>query len=141
VTAVDFAATALARGAEHAPEVEWVQADLTAWTPPARFDLVSAQFLHLPSAQRVPLFARLADAVAPGGTLLLVGHDSSDTATGAHRPPQPDLFFTADEVAVGLDPAEWEVVVAESRPRTATHPDGGEMTVHDAVLRALRRAG
>jgi SAM-dependent methyltransferase len=141
VTAVDFAAAALARGAEHAPGVDWVRADLTAWTPPARYDLVSAQFLHLPGAQRVPVFARLADAVAPGGTLLLVGHDSSDTAAGAHRPPEPDLFFTADEVAAGLDPGEWDVVVAESRARKTTHPEGRAMTVHDAVVRAVRRVG
>lgn len=141
VTAVDFAATALTRAAEHAPQVEWVEADLTTWSPPQRYDLVSAQFLQLPSADRVPLFARLAATVAPGGTLLLVGHDFSDTTTTAHRPPEPDLFFTADELAAALEPDEWKVVAAESRPRRATDPEGREVVLHDAVLRAVRRAG
>ncbi|WP_426990742.1 hypothetical protein [Pseudarthrobacter sp. Y6] len=33
------------------------------------------------------MYERLAAAVAPGGTLLIVGHHPSDLATGARRPP------------------------------------------------------
>jgi SAM-dependent methyltransferase len=148
VTAVDFAATALERGAagaaaagqEVAARIDWVRADATRWTPePASFDLVSAQFMHLPTEQRRALFTRLADAVRPGGQLLLVGHDFSDIAAGAHRPPEPERFFTAQEVAASLDADEWEVLVAEARPRPAAVHEGHDITVHDAVLRARRR--
>jgi SAM-dependent methyltransferase len=147
VTAVDFAATALERGATHAAvrgdevagRIRWVRADVTQEQPGERFDLVSAQFMHLPPEERRELFAGLADAVRPGGTLLVVGHDFSDVAAGAHRPPAPERFFTAQEVAASLDADAWEVLVAEARPRPAAVHEGHDITVHDAVLRARRR--
>ena len=148
VTAVDFATTALARAAEHAAtrgaevaaRIDWRQADLTVWAPSEQtFDLVSAQYMHLPPEPRAALYARLAAAVAPGGTLLIVGHDFSDVAAGAHRPPTPEMYFTAAEAAVSLAPAEWEVLVTDARPRPAKVHEGHEITVRDAVLRARRR--
>jgi SAM-dependent methyltransferase len=147
VTAVDFSTTALERGAAHAEgvgsevadRIEWRHADLRTWTPPSgSVDLVSAQYMHLPSAERRPLFARLAAAVAPGGTLLLVGHDVSDLDTGAHRVHEPDMFFTAEEVAASLAPDEWEIQVVDARPRPAKSHEGEGITVHDAVVRARR---
>jgi SAM-dependent methyltransferase len=144
VLGVDFATTALARAAAHAAvagvgdRIRWVHADVTAWTPEEGFDLVSAQFMHLPPEARRPLFARLAGAVNPGGTLLVVGHDFSDVAAGAHRPPEPERFFTVDEVVAGLDPEVWEVVTAEARPRPAHQHEGEHITVHDAVVRSRR---
>jgi SAM-dependent methyltransferase len=147
VTAVDFARTALergraqaeSRGPEVAGRIRWVHADVTAQLPGDGYDLVSAQFMHLPPEPRRSLFARLAAAVAPGGTLLVVGHDFSDIAAGAHRPPEPERFFTAGEVAEFLDD-RWDVLVAEARPRPAAVHEGHDMTVHDAVLRARRRS-
>ncbi len=144
VTGVDFSATALARAAAHAAErgatVEWVHADVTAWTPPERtFDLVSAQFMHLPPAPRRELFGRLAAAVRAGGTLLIVGHHPDDMRTSMPRPDLPDRFFTAEEVAATLAPQEWEAIRAEARSRTARDPDGRDVTIQDAVLIARRR--
>ncbi len=145
VTAVDVSAVALERGAAHAGQdiadrIAWRQGDLTTWVPErGAYDLVNAQFMHFPRALREPLFARLAAAVAPGGTLLLVGHHPSDMTTTMPRPPEPDLFFTAEEIAGALPPDRWEVLVADARPRTAVDPDGREVTIHDAVLRARRR--
>jgi len=145
---VDFATTALQRGAagaaaageEVAGRIAWVHADVTQWAPePGSFDLVSAQFMHLPTEPRRALFARLADAVRTGGQLLLVGHDFSDIEAGAHRPPEPERFFTADEVAAALDPEVWEILVAEARPRPAAVHEGHHITVHDAVVRARRK--
>lgn len=145
VTAVDFARTALERGQaqaeslgrEVADRIRWVHADITAELPGDGFDLISAQFMHLPPEPRRELFARLAAAVAPGGTLLVVGHDFSDIAAGAHRPPEPERFFTAAEVVESLDD-RWEVLVAEARPRPAHVHEGEDITVHDAVLRARK---
>lgn len=147
VTAVDFATTALERAAAHAAgvgsevadRIEWRYADLRTWAPPpGSADLVSAQYMHLPSAERRPLFARLAAAVAPGGTLLLVGHDLSDLDTDAHRVHEPDMFYTAQEVAASLPPGEWEVQVVEARPRPAKSHEGEGIAVRDAVVRARR---
>ncbi|WP_125609528.1 class I SAM-dependent methyltransferase [Specibacter cremeus] len=145
VTAVDFSAVALDRAAAHAAQrgqtsrITWARHDLLDWTPPAAaFDLVSAQFLHLPGTPRISVQERLAAAVAPGGTLLIVGHDASDLHTTIRRPQLPDVFFAAQDVADALDPDEWTVVACESRPRQAHDDDGHAVTVHDAVLRARR---
>jgi SAM-dependent methyltransferase len=145
VTAVDVSAVALERGAANAApgvagRITWHQADLTTWVPDGTFDLVNAQFMHFPSELRKPAYARLADAVAPGGTLLIVAHHPSDMSTTMPRPPEPDLFFTAEELAASLDPQRWEVLAADARPRRVQDPDGREVTIHDTVLRARRRA-
>jgi SAM-dependent methyltransferase len=148
VTAVDFATTALQRAAAHAQaggaevagRIDWVHADLTTWAPVnQQFDLVSAQFMHLPAAPRQELFARLAAGVAAGGTLLIVGHHPSDMQTTVPRPPMPELFYTAEEAGVSLAPGQWDILVAEARPRRTSDPEGREVTIHDAVLRARRR--
>jgi SAM-dependent methyltransferase len=137
VTGVDFSRTALARAQAHNADVEWRHEDLTVWTPDdGAYDLVSAQFIHMPDL--LELFGRLATGVAPGGTLLIVGHDLSDPS-GPHRPQIPGMFFTADEVVGSLDPRRWEVLVAEARPRAAHTHEGTELTVRDIVVHARRR--
>jgi SAM-dependent methyltransferase len=148
VTGVDISAVALERGAGHAAQagadvaarIQWVQRDLMDGQPvPGHYDLVSAQYLHLPTAARRALFAQLAGAVAPGGTLLIVGHHPSDLQTSLPRPKQPELFFTGDDIAGQLDPAGWDVETNAAVPRTVTDPDGSPVTIHDTVLRARRR--
>ncbi len=145
VTAVDFSRVALARGAAHAAElgagvarrIDWLRADLTEWAPSeASYDLVSAQFMHLPKEPRESMFRRLAAAVAPGGTLLIVGHHPSDLQTTIPRPPLPELFFTAGDIATLLDAQQWTIDVNDARARSAVDPEGRTVTVHDAVLRA-----
>ncbi|GAA0845244.1 bifunctional NAD(P)/FAD-dependent oxidoreductase/class I SAM-dependent methyltransferase [Streptosporangium amethystogenes subsp. fukuiense] len=148
VTAADFATVALRRGAEHAEalgaevagRIDWVHADLTGWAPDeGRFDLVTAHFMHLPKEQREALHTRLAAAVAPGGTLLIVGHHFSDLETTMPRLNVPEMFFTAEEVAHSLDPDLWDILVTDTRPRLADDPEGRQVTIHDAILRARRR--
>jgi hypothetical protein len=85
------------------------------------------------------LFDRLAAAVAPGGTLLVVGHHPSDMETTMPRPKMPEVFFTGDEIADRLDPGLWEIVTNAGPGRTATDPEGRPVTIHDTVLRARRR--
>jgi SAM-dependent methyltransferase len=146
VTAMDVSAVALERGAARAgadiaDRIAWQQVDLRTWLPDhLTYDLVNTQFMQFPRALREPLFARLAASVSPAGTLLIVGHDPSDVRTTMPRPHEPDLFFTAEEVAASLDAHEWDILVADTRPRSAIDPEGREITIHDAVLRARRRA-
>lgn len=145
VTALDVSTVALQRGAAHAgpdiaDRITWQQADLRGWAPDgSRYDLVSAQYMQFPGPLREAVFANLAAAVAPGGTLLLVGHHPSDMHTSMGRPDEPDLFFTAAQAAAALDRQRWDVVVAATRPRPAVDPDGQEITIADAVVRARRR--
>lgn len=149
VTAVDISTVALERGAAHARQlgsdvaerITWQQVDLLNWEPrPQTYDLVSAQFIQMPALQRAALVERLAAGVATGGTLLIVGHSTTDMETTAHRPHSPELFFTADEIASLLDPTLWRVAVKEVRQREQRDPDGNPVTVRDEVV-AARRLG
>ena len=149
VTAVDLSAVALERAAAHASEsgpdiaarIDWVHEDVTSWNPgPGRYDLVSVQYVHLLPGPRQAMLARLEAAVAPGGTLLIVGHHPSDLETSVPRPNVPGLLITADDMAAGLDRDRWTVITSAAPGRTATDPEGNQVTIHDAVLRAVRRA-
>lgn len=146
VTAVELAGVALERAAANAARagqqvaerIEWQHADLTCWQPDV-YDLVSVQYLHLPPAQRDPLFTRLAAAVLPGGHLLVVGHHPSDLQTTVGRPSRPELLYTAEDLVASLDPLVWDIVTAATPGRDATDSEGRTVTVHDTVLRARRK--
>ena len=154
------------RGAAHAPpdvadRIRWQQVDFRTWEPGGEaFDLVSAQFLHFPSALRRRVYAHLAAAVAPGGTLLIVAHEPSELHTGMGHDHPPDMFVSARQLAADLDPyrhstcgsppcsaaalihrtrVRWEVLVTDSRPRVGRTDDDREVPISDAVLRARRR--
>ena len=147
VTGIDVSPVALARAAERAANagkeiaarITWQQGDLLSWDPaPQKFDLISAQFMHLPPPALESLHRRLAAAVLPGGTLLVVGHHPSDLDTSMGRPDLPELFFTAERIAAALDQADWRIVVAAAPERQAPDPDGRPVTIRDAVLHATR---
>ena len=150
VTAVDFSAVALERGAARAREeglddrVEWVQADLSTWTPgEGRFGLVTAHYLHSRGPERTALLRRLAAAVAPGGTLLVVGHlvDSAVHAGPDHaHGHDPELFYTAEDVAAVLDHEAWDEITTGIRDRAPEAVARTANTAPDTVLVA-RRSG
>jgi SAM-dependent methyltransferase len=150
VTAIDVSRVALDRVAARA-ESEGVAdrvttrvVDLFAAPVPGGFDLVTAHFMQLPGAERPRLYRAIAGAVAPGGTLLIVGHDPEGMPPeagqhGGHHHP-PDMFATAEELVTELDEAlaGWTIEVAERRGRDAVQPDGRPRFLYDAVLRACR---
>jgi SAM-dependent methyltransferase len=150
VTASDISRRALARVAGEAAErrgarVECHHADANAlYAFPARaFDLVSAQYASIPRTPDSRAVRNLLDAVAPGGTLLVVSHDLEPMRrpidTRIHsRPFDPDAYVRVDDVAAALDgSSSWDIEVHEKRPR----PPGATSTHHvdDIVLRARRR--
>ncbi|MFP5359347.1 MAG: isochorismate synthase [Actinomycetes bacterium] len=145
VTAVDISETAISRGRQHAVresvagKVDWRVADVTtAGLRSGEYDLVTAHFAH-PEAGIASLVRALARHVAPGGVLLVVGHDPRDPRVADH-PRLSRTAFRAEDAALGLDPAVWTVEVAEVRERTGIDPDGAPLTRLDAVLRARRIA-
>jgi SAM-dependent methyltransferase len=146
VTAADISAAALAHAAERAaaseagPRLRWVEADLSVWRPDDRFDLVMTHYAH-PAMPQLEFYDRIAAWVAPGGTLLIVGHLHTPGATGhghGHHPPA-EASTTASAVAARLDDTEWKIVTAEEHLRTLTGPGGHEVPLHDVVVRATRR--
>lgn len=149
VTAVDFSPVALGRGAAKAAEllladrIEWRHEDLEAWTPPAAaFDLVTAHYLHAAFTDREEVFRRLAAAVAPGGTLLVVGHQHGEQWGHGHaHAHEAGALYSAEDVAAVLDPAEWADVVTETRDRDRGAAERTGNPVPDTVLVARRRSG
>ncbi|MGW4947809.1 class I SAM-dependent methyltransferase [Actinoplanes sp. NPDC004185] len=128
VTAADISAAALARAAEQpgAENVRWVQSDLTTWYPDTRFDLVTTHYAH-PAMPQLAFYQRLSGWVAPGGTLLIVGH--------LHSPAAKAVVKLADITAT-LDSSQWHIATAEEHERTA-----GGHSLQDVVVRATRRSG
>jgi SAM-dependent methyltransferase len=128
-TAVDWSPVGLANGRQKADaagvEVEWLERDLFAWAPPARsFDLVVVVYLHLPPEERSPVYARAAAAVAPGGRLLIVGHDRLHAIEGEGGSPDPDRLFTAEEIAAELTAQDPELLVERAEVVRRVAPPG-----------------
>jgi SAM-dependent methyltransferase len=142
VTAVDFSAAGLARAARLAAErdvkADWVQADLLDYQPePGGYDLVLIAYIHLPAITLARLFRAAAAAVAPDGTLLVIGHDRDNITRGHGGPPDPDRLYTPAAVTAEL--AGLTVRRAEQVTRPVTTPEG-ERTAIDTLVRAERPA-
>jgi 2-polyprenyl-3-methyl-5-hydroxy-6-metoxy-1,4-benzoquinol methylase len=144
VTGADFSANGLARAARHAEaagvadRTDWWRVDARTFSAGGRsYDLVTTHFLHPPDAGMVDVTRRLAEAVAPGGHLLVVGHAPSGAFThlaASHR----NAMFLAEELLPAL-PDEFEPLVVEQRPRTVVR-DGQTVDIHDSTLLARRRS-
>jgi len=118
--------------------VEWVAADLLDYRPdPRAFDLVLVFYLQVPAAERRPILQAAAEAVAPGGTFLLVAHDSTNLPHGHGGPQDPAVLYTPDDVVDDLAGAGLLVERAERVERPVHTPDG-ERTALDALVRARR---
>ncbi len=144
VTAADISSAALAHAAERATaagasdeRLRWVEADLSVWEPGRRFDLVTTHYAH-PAMPQLDFYERIAGWVAPGGTLLVVGHLHTTGPTHhahADQPPE-EATVTAAGITARLDAAAWDVVTADERVRTVS---GRQAELHDVVVRATRR--
>jgi SAM-dependent methyltransferase len=142
VTAVDFSAVALAHGramaeaagADVAERIEWIEGDLSTWAVErGHYDLVVCMYVHIAGSVR-DMVVRMANGVAPGGTLFLVGHRPIDPGTGSATAAAGQVQVSVELAVAALDADVWELVVAEERSRAV--PGTGV----DAVIRARRRA-
>jgi SAM-dependent methyltransferase len=142
VTAVDFSAAALdhARstaetlGAEVAERIDWVQGDLSTWSPPpAHFDLVLSLYVHMADSVEAAV-RRLAGGLALGGSLFMVGHRPIDPATGAETAAAGQLQVSVEAAKAALNPDSWTFRVAEDRLRSTS------LSGVDAVVLARRQA-
>ena len=143
VTAIDVSTVAVNRAT-----VEWKrrgiragaamfkQRDLSEWSPPVRgFGLVSAQYLHVLPEVRAVIYQRLADAVEPGGLLLMVLHDRADLAADIAHPPEFSML-EADALRTYAD--GFGSIAVETRPRETVDRAGQAAVAHDLVLLARR---
>jgi 2-polyprenyl-3-methyl-5-hydroxy-6-metoxy-1,4-benzoquinol methylase len=137
MVAVDFADVALDQArslaADRAVEVDWVEADVRDWPAPARaFDLVAVLYLQLPAEERGPIIRHAAEAVADGGTMIVVGHHSDNLASGSGGPKDPRVLFTPEDIARDLDDLRVEKAEAVLRPVD------GDRDAIDALVRGRR---
>jgi SAM-dependent methyltransferase len=145
VTAVDFSRVGLekgrtlsaARGIDNA-RVAWIVSDLRDYQPePGAFDLVLIAYFQVIADLRASVLARAAAALAPGGTLLVIGHDLTNLAEGVGGPQDPDVLYTPEAVSAELPGLR--LVRAERVHRTVER-DGGPAAAIDTLVRAVREA-
>ncbi|MGW0231892.1 class I SAM-dependent methyltransferase [Actinopolymorpha singaporensis] len=153
VTAVDFSGVAVERGrrlagseaADVADRITWKVADVRDEVGPAgAYSLVCVIYLHLVADERRRALWHAANAVAPGGVLLVVGHDTTNLTEGVGGPQDPRVLFTPDDILGDLNAgadgaaADWIVERAE-RVRRPVHTAGGETRdAIDALVRLQR---
>ncbi|MBA2312210.1 MAG: class I SAM-dependent methyltransferase [Actinobacteria bacterium] len=146
VTGVDVSRTALERAARAAEvaglfeQIVWEWHDLALSFPGGTYDLVSAQFLQSPiDFPRDEILSRAAEAVAPGGTLLVVGHAAPPSWAG--HPHVEGMFVDATETAtaIGLHDDGWVLNAREVRERPAVGADGELGKMSDSVIKARRK--
>lgn len=109
------------------------------------YDLVSAQYASIPRTPDGRGLRNLMNAVAPGGTLLVVGHDIQPMRAAIDLPAHsqafdPDAYLRVEDFAATIAGSEqWDIAVHEKRPRPPG-PASSSHHVDDIVLRARRRA-
>ena len=138
VTAVDFSAVGLAKGRRLAQNrgvaVDWVLADVRDYQPePGCFQLVLIAYLQLREAELDGVLRRAATALAPGGVLLVVGHDLANLTEGTGGPQDPAVLQTAGSITRSL--GDLTVVRAEQARRPVA---GSSRDAVDTLVRAVR---
>lgn len=144
VTAVDFSRAGLDKGRAVAGDlpIEWERADVLHWHGEG-FDLALLAYLQLPATERREAVRRAFAALRPGGTFLLVAHDSSNLAEGTGGPQDPAVLMTADDVLADLAGESFDVVRAERVAREVLvddeHGGAAARTAYDCLVRVSRR--
>ncbi len=143
VTGVDFSQNGLDKGAalaaHHEVEVRWVRADVTTYDARAgEFELVVLLYLHLPQAELHGVLARASRALAPGGTLLVVGHDLTNLTDGYGGPQDPSVLYGPNEVVAALPELTFVKAERVRRPVTTEH---GSVDGIDVLVRAHASSG
>lgn len=137
VTAVDFSQVGLEKGRKLAASrgvagVDWVVADLRDYRPAAAaFELVLIAYLHCDASLRAEVLGRAAAALAPGGTLFVVGHDLANLSDGSGGPQDPAVLYTAQALRAELP----GLSVRRAEP---VHRSVGDATAIDVVLWGVR---
>lgn len=147
-TAVDFSEVALDRARQLAEDrlggdaarFHTERADLLTYSAePRHFDLVVIVYLQVPAGPRRTVMRAAAEAVAPGGHMIVIAHDSENLERGIGGPQDPAVLYTAHDVVDDLDGTGLSVERAE----TATRPvqtDAGPREALDALVIAVRPA-
>lgn len=141
VTGVDFSAVALAKAAAGeqraggAGRIAWLCADATSFEAADAVDLALLCYLQLSAAARTSVVIHAAEALAPGGTLLIIAHDSQNRCNGTGGPQDEQVLYTAAEVTQDLAGTD---LVIEKAAEVLRPVEGAPRPAIDALLRARR---
>jgi SAM-dependent methyltransferase len=146
VTAVDFSRVGLDKGRRLSAargvadgQVDWIVADLSEYEPAREaYELALIAYLQVTQALRARVLARAAGALAPGGTLLVIGHDLANLTEGVGGPQSPDVLYTPAAITAELPGLH---IVRAERVRRTVERDSGQATAIDTLVRAERAPG
>jgi SAM-dependent methyltransferase len=129
VVAVDANAETLALNTSDA---DLVRADVFAWEPRERFDLVFFSFWlsHVPEERFAEFWSLVRAALGPGGRVFLVDSGAGDTAhTGTDQADGEETRSLADGRTFRVVKRRWPPRALEER----TRPLGFELDLHDTA--------
>jgi len=140
VTALDVSGVALARAAQRAADegvpLECVEGDWREYRPGAStFDLAVLAYMHPDVDDRAYLFGWVAEALAPGGHLFVIGVHAVDQ--GFRGPPDPERLYTPERMGDAL--RGFDLLRCESIVYEAEHSEGRRQVTD--VMGLARRAG
>lgn len=135
VTGVDYSSVGIDKATKIAgdTDVDWVVADVTTYEPRTTFDLVIIVYVHLDPDGMRSLFANAARALAPGGTLIAMGHALRNLTEGVGGPPYPEILWTEEKIAPLLKSLDVVSLGEVLRP-----VDGSEVDAIDILLHAKK---
>lgn len=135
VTAIDFSAVAIAKAGEFAAEanvsgrVQFEVADLTSIRPTKSiYDLVCLVYLHLPWDSMQDVVRSAVDALRPGGTFVLLGHDETNIENGYGGPQDPDILYGPRRIVQAAG-EQLEVIDASRIKRTVEKTVGTRVAI------------
>jgi SAM-dependent methyltransferase len=139
VTAVDFSSVGLDKALRAAEardvRLETEVADLTSYVPTSEgYDLVLIVYLHLGAAELPLIIEGAARAVAPGGRLVVVGHDVENLERGTGGPQMAEVLTTVPGVLAALEPMGLAIDRAEVAERPVIAADGSAAVALDTVV-------
>lgn len=146
VIAVEQSSVAIERGKQAAAgqawgeRITWIASRVENYAPPRRVELIALSYLQLPSEELGAILQRAMGWLAPGGRLVLIGHDISNLAGGVGGPKNPDVLHRLEELLPYV--AEGTIVRAEVIERyeseSAAGDADGEQAALDTVLHVIR---
>jgi hypothetical protein len=101
----------------------------------AAFDLVIVFYLQLPPEEVGEVIEHAVEALAPGGSILVVAHDLDNLERGYGGPPTADVLYTVELVTESL--GDLEIIEAGQVTRQVSMPDG-ERAALDTLVFAKR---
>ncbi len=138
VKAMDYSPVAIEKARTRSEElglgIEWQVGDATTDIA-GQYDLILLAYLHLPREQTKKCLDLAANALAPKGTILIIGHDIRNIAEGVGGPQAPGILYGPEELS-GLLPG-LSVKRAETIEREVKTETGSAIAL-DVLVRACR---